>query len=107
MKGELAEQRLFFKLPAWYDDNRVTTILESRATSIDRASRKIDIDGGTAVSYDALVLATGGTVDAINSPQEFLFSRKLISQGQSVARQLLADSAITMKEIVNSGQTSQ
>jgi len=38
-------------------------------------------------------------VDAINSPPEFLASKKLIMSGAKLSADILADTSITMKEI--------
>jgi len=59
MKGEFAEERLFFKPMAWYEDNNVDLILSTRAEAIDRAARRVSIENGGHVDYDALIIATG------------------------------------------------
>lgn len=59
MKGEMPEERLFFKPSAWYEDNGVDLKLSVRAHAIDRSAREVQIDAGGAVAYDALILATG------------------------------------------------
>ncbi len=59
MKGELAEERLYFKPEAWYQDQNIDTILSMRATRIDRSSQTVELEHGGSVSYDALIIATG------------------------------------------------
>jgi len=59
LKGELAEDRLYFKPHAWYEDQDVDVRLGTLATSIDRARRSLHLADGGALDYDALVLATG------------------------------------------------
>lgn len=59
MKGEMAEERLYFRPAAWYEDNMVEVMLGSRVTSIDRAGRIAHLEHGAELSYDALVIATG------------------------------------------------
>ncbi|AXE64315.1 pyridine nucleotide-disulfide oxidoreductase [Hyphomonas sp. CACIAM 19H1] len=59
MKGEMDEERLYFKPAAWYQDNNIEVILGAHATRIDRAARQLHIEHGGVLDYDALILATG------------------------------------------------
>lgn len=59
MKGELGEERLYFKPSPWYEDNGVDLVLATRATGIDREARRLSIEHGGHVDYDTLVIATG------------------------------------------------
>ena len=59
MKGEFAEERLFFKPTPWYQDNNVELILSTRALKIDRAAQVVELEHGATLNYDALILCTG------------------------------------------------
>lgn len=59
MKGEFAEERLYFKPSNWYADNKVDLVLSTRATGIDRTTRKVNLENGGHLDYDALIIATG------------------------------------------------
>ncbi len=59
MKGELAEERLYFKPATWYDDQTISVKLSTRVTAIDRTAQTIETDAGTHLAYDALIFATG------------------------------------------------
>lgn len=59
MKGEMAEERLYFKPAAWYEDNKVETLLSQKVEGIDRAAREVRLVHGGTLPYDALILATG------------------------------------------------
>ena len=59
MKGEFAEERLYFKPAAWYEDNKVDLVLSTRAIAINRADRTVEIEHGGKLGYDALIIATG------------------------------------------------
>ena len=65
MKGEFAEERLYFKPAAWYEDNKVELILSTRATGIDRTAQRVDLAHGATLDYDALVLCTGSRPRAL------------------------------------------
>ena len=51
MKGELAEERLYFKPEAWYQDQKIDTVLSVRATRIDRDAQAVELEHGGSVSY--------------------------------------------------------
>lgn len=75
--GELAEDRLPFRPAEIYEEEHVTLILGHRVTWIDRASRRVRMDGGRELPYDALVLATGAKprtlpVPGVDLPSVFL-----------------------------------
>ncbi len=59
LKGEMPEERLYFKPHAWYPDNDVDLQLGVRALRIDRAARRIELSDQGSLDYDALILATG------------------------------------------------
>lgn len=59
MKGELSEDRLFFKPHAWYEDNKIDLVLSMRAVRIDRERRIVHLEHGGEIEYDALILAAG------------------------------------------------
>ncbi|MCC5794742.1 MAG: FAD-dependent oxidoreductase [Chromatiales bacterium] len=68
LSGELALDRLLLRHQAWYADHRVDLHLETRVTGIDRAARRIFLDGGKTVDYSSLVLATGSRVRRLALP---------------------------------------
>ena len=59
MKGEMAEDRLYFKPAAWYEDNNVETLLSQSVLRIDRSAREVHLEHGGKLPYDALIIATG------------------------------------------------
>ncbi|MEO1659887.1 MAG: FAD-dependent oxidoreductase [Pseudomonadota bacterium] len=65
MKGELAEERLYFKPAAWYEDQKIDTVLSVRATGIDRSAQTVALEHGGSVAYDALIIATGSRPRAL------------------------------------------
>jgi 3-phenylpropionate/trans-cinnamate dioxygenase ferredoxin reductase subunit len=44
---------------AWYEEQDVDLLLGRRATAIDLQGRRVEVDGGDRIAYDALLLATG------------------------------------------------
>lgn len=59
LKGEMTEDRLYFRPTAWYEDQKIDVLTGMSATAIDRAKRRVALSNGGHVAYDALILATG------------------------------------------------
>jgi 3-phenylpropionate/trans-cinnamate dioxygenase ferredoxin reductase component len=59
MKGEMTEERLYFRPAPWYQDQNIEVILSTPAKSIDRANRTVELAHGAHLDYDALIIATG------------------------------------------------
>ena len=65
MKGDLAEERLYFKPASWYEDQNIDTVLSIRATKIDRSAQTVALEHGGSVPYDVLIVATGSRPRAL------------------------------------------
>lgn len=59
MKGELAEERLYFKPGEWYETQNIKCELSTRASAVDRPSQTVRLEDGRALPYDVLIFATG------------------------------------------------
>lgn len=59
LKGEMEEERLYFKHADWYIEQNVQLSLKTRALAIDRSGRSVALSDGTIALYDVLILATG------------------------------------------------
>ncbi|MFN2377299.1 MAG: NAD(P)/FAD-dependent oxidoreductase [Candidatus Binatia bacterium] len=59
LKGELAEERLFFKPADWYGANAIDLRTGTAVVGVDREHRRVGLDDGSDLEWDALVLATG------------------------------------------------
>ena len=65
MKGEMAEERLYFKPAEWYADQAIDVRLSTRVKAIDRSARTVETETGETLGYDGLILATGSRPRAI------------------------------------------
>ena len=74
--GEMAEERLYLRPQAYYDDNDIALRLNTRVVGIDRAAHVVTLNDDTRLHYDELVLtlgahprtlpaAVGGTLDGV------------------------------------------
>ncbi|MEM9670262.1 MAG: FAD-dependent oxidoreductase [Pseudomonadota bacterium] len=58
-KGEMDEERLYFKTAEWYEQQRIDVLTGIRAEKIDRTNRLVDLSNGGHMTYDALIISTG------------------------------------------------
>lgn len=68
LSGAMEREKLLIRPQSFYQDHRVQTHLGRRALEIDRQRRSVRLDDGTAVGYDALLLATGSAPRHIPAP---------------------------------------
>jgi 3-phenylpropionate/trans-cinnamate dioxygenase ferredoxin reductase subunit len=59
LKGELDMDRLLLRPASVYAEENITLLTSLRAVWIDRANKKVRVEGGRELPYDVLVLATG------------------------------------------------
>jgi len=60
-KGKLPEAPISIHDPAWYDEREIELKLDTLVTNIDPDGHTISTHEGETISYDKLLLATGGT----------------------------------------------
>jgi 3-phenylpropionate/trans-cinnamate dioxygenase ferredoxin reductase subunit len=60
LRGEQERDRLFMHPETWYSEQEIEVRLGIRATAIDLAERTIVLTDGDRLSYDSLLMATGG-----------------------------------------------
>lgn len=68
LKGDLPEDRLYFKPANWYQDNAIEMMMGGPATAIDRSARRVHLAHDAHVDYDALILATGSRPRRLRVP---------------------------------------
>ncbi len=68
LAGELAKERLFIKPAAFYDKVNIEHMLGQAVNAIDSSRQQISLKGGQNLSYDHLILATGGRVRPLSCP---------------------------------------
>ena len=59
LAGELGLDRLQLRQPTYFDEQRVELRLGRRAIAINRHSKQVQLDDGTMLEYEHLVIATG------------------------------------------------
>ncbi len=59
LEGELSDEEIAFRAPDWYEDNEVELVLGRRATRLDAKNHRLELDDGSDIAFDQLVIATG------------------------------------------------
>ncbi|HEX5204629.1 NAD(P)/FAD-dependent oxidoreductase [Paractinoplanes rhizophilus] len=59
--GTDAVDSVYVHTAQWYPEHNVTLRLGTTVTSIDRAAKRVRLDGGDEIEYEKLLLATGST----------------------------------------------
>ncbi len=98
MKGELDEERLYFRLADAYAAWSVDCVLNTRATEIDRAARTLATDHNT-YAYDALILATGARPRALPVPGADLanvFDLRTLGDVEAIKPHMQADKRLVI-----------
>ncbi len=66
---DTASERIDWIRPAaWYDDQDIVCRLGNAAARIDRSAQTVELQDGTSIGYDRLILATGTTPRRITAP---------------------------------------
>tara|TARA_R110000787_G_scaffold39789_10_gene99400 strand:+ start:3390 stop:4679 length:1290 start_codon:yes stop_codon:yes gene_type:complete len=68
LAGELEKERLLVKPAAFYDKASIERRLGETVSAIDMQEQLVSLNTGDALSYDHLVLATGGRVRRLSCP---------------------------------------
>ncbi|WP_299479007.1 FAD-dependent oxidoreductase [uncultured Roseibium sp.] len=59
LSGDVGAEGLWLRPPAFFETNQIDHIPNSRAVSIDRSAKRVQLENGDTLSYGKLVLATG------------------------------------------------
>ncbi len=68
MSGEQGLDRVYLRPEKFYTDKEVTVKVNTRVESIDSAAKTVTTDAGETISYEYLLIATGGRPRHINVP---------------------------------------
>jgi nitrite reductase (NADH) large subunit len=58
--GQIGQDALYFRPPAWYGERGIHLHLGKRVAAIDPLAHRLTLADGSCVGYDRLLLATGG-----------------------------------------------
>jgi 3-phenylpropionate/trans-cinnamate dioxygenase ferredoxin reductase component len=99
LSGGMDREKLLIRPPTFYTDQRVQTHLGRRAVEIDRRAQSVRLDDGTAIGYDALLLATGSAPRHLPVPGASLAGVHLLRNIADVER-IRSDLANSRKLVI-------
>jgi NAD(P)H-nitrite reductase large subunit len=68
LKGVLLEQRVYVRDMAWHEKNRLDLRLETKVTHVNFEEKTVATDPGGEMTYDRLLIATGGRPNPLRVP---------------------------------------
>lgn len=91
LRGDWEQERLALRRKS-YDDLNVDLMLGRRAVSLDTDAREVRLEGGDAVSFDGLMIATGGSVRELpNQPRiQGIYTLRTLDDALGIAAALTA-----------------
>jgi len=69
VRGDKAADEIRIKPQDWYTSQHIELLTGTRVAAIDVGSRRVLLDGGSAVTFDRLLLATGGTARTLGAAE--------------------------------------
>jgi len=98
LAGTAQDDWIPLRPPDWYTDQKITLVLNSRATSLDPKRKEVGSEDGKSYQYGALLLATGADPVKLGregaSPSQIFYLRSFADSKAIVAR------AATAKQVV-------
>jgi 3-phenylpropionate/trans-cinnamate dioxygenase ferredoxin reductase subunit len=68
LRGEISRERVLLELPNYYEEHAIELQLGERVARIDPSLRVLELSGGSSVSYDKLLMATGAAPRHLDVP---------------------------------------
>jgi 3-phenylpropionate/trans-cinnamate dioxygenase ferredoxin reductase component len=87
LRGELTFEQMLVRPAAFYEQNRIETLLGVRATRVEPGHRTVELENGGRIHYDKLLLATGvrnrrPAIPGLNLPG--VFALRSVSDGDAL-----------------------
>jgi len=97
LRGEWEQERLALRRRSYHDLD-VDIMLGQRAVSLDTDARKVQLEGGEAVPFDGLVIATGGHVRELpNQPRmDGIYTLRTIDDSLAIRAALSNESRLAV-----------
>ncbi|MEW6228906.1 MAG: FAD-dependent oxidoreductase [Bacillota bacterium] len=66
--GKIEESAMLMREPGFYESRRINVLVGKKAASVDPERKTLNLDDGTELGYDRLLLATGGSAKIPDIP---------------------------------------
>ena len=68
MEGKVSEEDMLYRPEGYYETNRFQTLLGRKVVSVQPTDKTITLEDGEKLSYDKLLIATGGSPEIPDTP---------------------------------------
>ena len=90
LRGEEERVNLFFSPEEFYRENQVETLLGVRAESLDLGARAVALSNGDSVTFEKLLIATGGSPIRLPLPgadRKGVYYLRTVDDSEAIARE--------------------
>ncbi|HXG41539.1 MAG TPA: FAD-dependent oxidoreductase [Dehalococcoidia bacterium] len=91
LRGEMPREELFVQPEAFWAEQEIELLMGVRAVSLDLAAKRVELSNGERLSFDKLLLATGGRVRRLQVPGadlEGVHYLRTVDDSEALAREL-------------------
>jgi len=93
LRGQEAREKLFFVQEGFYKESNVDTRLGARAEALDLSARSVTLSNGETVTFEKLLLATGGTPTRLSLPgsdRQGVYYLRTVDDSEAIGREAVA-----------------
>ena len=91
LRGEMPREELFIQPESFWTEQEIELVMGVRAVALDLAAKRVELSSGERLSFDKLLLATGGRVRRLGVPGADLTGvhyLRTVDDCESLAREL-------------------
>ncbi|HXG41867.1 MAG TPA: FAD-dependent oxidoreductase [Dehalococcoidia bacterium] len=91
LRGEMPREELFVQPESFWAEQEIELLMGVRAVSLDLAHKRVELSSGERLSFDKLLLATGGRVRRLEVPGadlEGIHYLRTVDDSEALAREL-------------------
>ncbi len=96
LSDETDESKLFLKSEAFYENNNIELNLKTKVLKIDKENKCVLSDSNKKIPYDKLIIATGSSVNFLNSEKQNILYLKTIEDSKIIKNELLTGKTLAI-----------
>ncbi|HEY3783735.1 MAG TPA: FAD-dependent oxidoreductase [Steroidobacteraceae bacterium] len=115
LAGTAPDEWIPLRSPEYYTQQRIELALSTRVTSVDTRAKRVVLDGGRSLEFDALLIATGADPVHLEIPgvptvpilhlRSFADSRAIVAQAAGARRAIIIGASFIALEVAASLRT--
>jgi len=98
LRGEQDAERTALRPPAWYAKRDIELLTGIAATGLDAAARTVELSDGVTLTYDRLLLATGGRARTLPGAHDVpgVFTLRTVEDAQAIGQRLVPGARVVV-----------